>query len=495
MDLGDFDPGGGGGVGPEGRDCGDAVDAVLELLGVSVGDLTDGEVQDALLGVAELSGRLDALLARLADSFDSRGLAAVDGARSAAGWLAARSELSRPVAGALVSTGRALRACAAVDAAAASGRLGSAKVRLLVEARRGVEDLFAEHESELVDLIAGLTVAQARVAVAHWRRLALATAGKDDGPEPSGDTTRNTLRCSQTFQGRWHLDGDLDAVTGAAMSTMLENWIDAAVRAGAIRPEDPKPRAAHRADALAALVGAGIHAQPGAAQSRAHVSMAWDADDMVGKEVADLAEIGRRRCLLDGGTALARAIADQLMCDAEVTDLLVRFGLDGSREILGATHTRRHPTRRERAVLDQRDRGCVFPGCDAPPRWCHAHHTVPYEIGKRTRLDELVLLCPFHHRAVHNGFVLSRSVTGQIRVARPDGTELSGAPPNTPPDLVAGLKTPVGPPRSRFAKVLTHRPTPPWLAPDPAPSGPIEEARMDSTLQERIQDPRPPEAA
>lgn len=495
MELGGFDPGERGDGGNSANGVEQALVLLGELLGASVGDLTDGEVVDALVGVVELSGRLDSLVARLAASFDTRGLAMTDGARSTAGWLAARSELSRPVAGGLVATGRALRACPVVDAAAACGRLGSAKVRLLVEARKGVEDLFGEHEADLVDLITGLTVAQARVAVAHWRRLALATAGKDDGPEPSGDTGRNTVTCSETFQGRWHLNGDLDAVTGSALSTMLESWIDAGVRAGAIRPDDSRPRAAHRAGALAALVAAGSHAQPGSAQSRAHVNVSWDADDMFGKEVTDLAEVGRRRCLLDGGTALARAIADQLMCDAEITDLLVRFGLDGSREILGATHTRRYPTRRERAVLDQRDRGCVFPGCDAPPNWCHAHHTVPYEIGRRTRLDELVLLCPFHHRAVHNGFVLSRSVTGHVRVARPDDTELQSAVPDTPPDLVRGRKTPVGPPRSRFAPVLTRRPPPIWQPAEPEPFDPIEEARMDKALQKRIQDLMPPEAA
>ncbi len=489
--------GAGGGTPVSGGDGGvdQALLLVSELLVGSVGNLTDGEVVDALVGVAELAGRVDAVLARLTDSFDTRGLGVIDGARSTATWLANRTELARPHAHALVGAGRVLRACPVVDEAASSGRLGTAKVRLLAEAWRGVEELFAEHESELVGWIAPLTVAQARTVLERWRLMALASTDQDDGPEPAGDPSRNTFTCSQTFQGRWHLNGDVDAVTGAALSSMLEKWIDEGMRAGAITIDQNKPRAAHRADALAALTTAGATAAPGAAQARAQVTLSWDADDMLGKPVSDLADIGRRRCLLDGGTSLARSIAEQAMCNADVTDLLVRFGLDGSRHILGATHTRRHPTRRERVVLDQRDQGCVFPGCDAPARWCHAHHTVPYEIGKRTRLDELVLLCPHHHRAVHNGFVLSRSVTGQIRVARPDGTELSGAPPDTPPDVVHGLKIPFTSPRTRFADVLTRRPRPLWADQDQDPFDPIEEARMDLLIQQRIRDLGRPDAA
>src|SRR5690606_23968604 len=79
-------------------------------------------------------------------------------------------------------------------------------------------------------------------------------------------------------------------------------------------------------------------------------------------------------------------------------------------------------------ALAERDGRCMFPGCDAPSHWCDAHHTVPYEIGKRTRLDELVLLCPHHHRQVHRGYTLTRSVAGHIHVARPDGTRLSIEP-------------------------------------------------------------------
>ena len=104
-----------------------SADALVALLGVVPADLTDGEVTDALLDLAELSGRVHVALARFTASFDARSLATVDGARSVAGWVAARTELSRPAAVGALVCGRALRHCPAVDAAATDGRLGQAR--------------------------------------------------------------------------------------------------------------------------------------------------------------------------------------------------------------------------------------------------------------------------------------------------------------------------------------------------------------------------------
>lgn len=63
----------------------------------------------------------------------------------------------------------------------------------------------------------------------------------------------------------------------------------------------------------------------------------------------------------------------------------------------------RYFTKAQRADFDNRDGGCTFPECDRPPGWCEAHHAEqPFSIGKTTRLDEGVLLCPFHHHQVHD---------------------------------------------------------------------------------------------
>jgi len=52
----------------------------------------------------------------------------------------------------------------------------------------------------------------------------------------------------------------------------------------------------------------------------------------------------------------------------------------------------------QRRALAARDRGCSFPTCDRPPDWCESHHVTPWVDGGPTDLDNLTLLCGFHHR-------------------------------------------------------------------------------------------------
>ncbi|AZT98190.1 HNH endonuclease [Brevibacterium aurantiacum] len=49
------------------------------------------------------------------------------------------------------------------------------------------------------------------------------------------------------------------------------------------------------------------------------------------------------------------------------------------------------------AVLTARDQGCTFPGCDAPPGWCDAHHIVEWAQEGRTDVNNMTLSCSAHH--------------------------------------------------------------------------------------------------
>ena len=66
-------------------------------------------------------------------------------------------------------------------------------------------------------------------------------------------------------------------------------------------------------------------------------------------------------------------------------------------------HEQRVFTKAQKQALDNRDGGCTFPGCDRPPEWCEAHHwRTRWADGSETRLDDGVLICPFHHRTIHD---------------------------------------------------------------------------------------------
>jgi len=78
----------------------------------------------------------------------------------------------------------------------------------------------------------------------------------------------------------------------------------------------------------------------------------------------------------------------------------------------------------QRTALAVRDGGCVFPGCDRPLAWCEAHHLQHWLDGGPTDLDNLVLVCRAHHRAVHEG--------GWHLQHQPDG-RLTAPPPHRHP--------------------------------------------------------------
>src|SRR6185437_11193083 len=80
------------------------------------------------------------------------------------------------------------------------------------------------------------------------------------------------------------------------------------------------------------------------------------------------------------------------------------------------------PPHLRRAVI-KRDRHCSFPGCSLPPVRCHVHHVIPRSQGGPTRLDNLTLLCAFHHLIVihRRGWSLTLHADGTTTARSPDG--------------------------------------------------------------------------
>ena len=87
---------------------------------------------------------------------------------------------------------------------------------------------------------------------------------------------------------------------------------------------------------------------------------------------------------------------------------------------------------RLRRALEHRDRHCAFPGCGVNVRRCRAHHVQHWEHGGPTDIDNCVLLCETHHRAVHEGgWTLHLAPDRTLTITTRDGRTWSHAPPRT----------------------------------------------------------------
>jgi hypothetical protein len=108
-----------------------------------------------------------------------------------------------------------------------------------------------------------------------------------------------------------------------------------------------------------------------------------------------------------------------------------------------------------RKALWIRDRHCRWPGCKTEASWCDAHHYVRWnDQNGPTAVDNLILLCRYHHVLVHEGRwgLHFDPATAEVRVTRPDGRpyELGPTRPHqgaTPGGPARGDPPPPGPAR------------------------------------------------
>lgn len=136
----------------------------------------------------------------------------------------------------------------------------------------------------------------------------------------------------------------------------------------------------------------------------------------------------------------------RMACDAAVVEMVhgkpETRGPSASGRMLSVGRKTRTVPPHIRRALEERDRGCRFPGCAS--RFTEAHHVRHRADGGETKLSNLLLLCRRHHRAVHEGRVrvctdraglaLFFTRKGRAMADAPEATGMigSGAPANLP---------------------------------------------------------------
>ena len=93
------------------------------------------------------------------------------------------------------------------------------------------------------------------------------------------------------------------------------------------------------------------------------------------------------------GTTLSAAEALRLANQADIIPTVLTAA--GAPLHLG--RSRRIASHHQTLALIARDGGCSFPSCDRPPEWCERHHIRDWADNGPTDLDNLTLLCTYHH--------------------------------------------------------------------------------------------------
>ncbi len=353
--------------------------------------LGDDTIGDDIVDLCAHISAANCRILTLLRVYDEEGL--WQGCRSCAHWLSWRTGISLGPAREKVRVARCLPSVPLISAAFAKGELSYSKVRALTRVAT------AGNEAELLDFARHGTTAHVERMVREWRRLDRSDACPDGWPGQADPTEHRSLSLHLADDGNYEIRGLLSPEVGALLLKALEGAEDKLYReqraAGTEQETTPAQR---RADALGLwledrlqprvqLVVHSFEGAPDTATDPAHVSA----------ETSHPA-IAAPTLVTEDGSRVSAETSSRLCCDAEVVP--IARGNDGS--VLDVGRRSRTVGWRLRKALEARDGGCRFPGCGSRLR-THAHHIAHWALGGETAMDNLVLLCPFHHRAVHEG--------------------------------------------------------------------------------------------
>ena len=333
---------------------------------------------------------------------------------SCAHWLHWRTGIALGAAREKVRVAHALATLPLVSATMQRGAISYAKVRALTRVAT------PENEASLLDFAQAGTAAQVERFVGAWRRVDRVAAAEADMRHLG-----RHLSTSVDDDGMVVIRGRLTPELGAVVQRALEAAADRLFREAqgapkAERVADEVTPAQRRADALGLMAEAALASDldRGCSGDRYQVVLHVETPpDATPQDLAGVLELDH------GALHVSAETSRRLSCDAAV----VRMEHDGDGAILDVGRKTRTVPPSIRRALQARDRSCRFPGCTA--RRCDAHHVEHWVDGGATSLDNLVLLCRRHHRAVHEGgFEVTQHKDGATTFLRANGTVLEQAP-------------------------------------------------------------------
>ena len=382
--------------------------------------------------ITELAGHLNAANYRwlsLIAEFDRRHGWSDGSTQSCAHWLNWQCGIDMGAAREKVRVAHALEKLPRITAAMERGELSYSKARALTRvACEKTEEYF-------------LSIALHGTA-AHVEKLVRCYRRAKESEELSREAQQQATRRVSFFHdedGSLVLKARLPAEIGALVIKALDAAVNDSAVSNVSAETAPKQTAcglvvrvseetpswgARRADALGRIAESFL-------QHGAEALSGGDRQQIVVHVDAETLREGcAGRCELEDGPSLPVETVRRLACDASIVSVLE----DAQGEPLNVGRKTRSLPPALRRALNVRDRGCRFPGC-SNTRYVDAHHIHHWAKGGETKLSNLVQLCRFHHRQVHEGRVVVQVLDdGALRFVGPNGESFdSVAPDHTRP--------------------------------------------------------------
>jgi hypothetical protein len=197
-----------------------------------------------------------------------------------------------------------------------------------------------------------------------------------------------SLTTNETDDGRYFVNLELDPLAYVATMTAID------ARSGRCGPEDHRNKARRRADGFIDMCmdDMAAKAKPAESLSPVHIAVTCSMDTYQNQPGSPAAET-------EYGATLSGAAVGRLSCDASIT----RIMLDERLLPVCMSVMKRQLTKREMRALRQKYPTCARPGCNRPASQCQAHHITWWSRGRKTLIEDMCMLCSFHHWQIHEG--------------------------------------------------------------------------------------------
>jgi hypothetical protein len=386
-----------------------------------------------------VEARVKAQLMAVTRALDETGLARASGASSTGAMLASSFGGDRRAADGLINQAKELDHAPATGTALARGEIGPAQAAIIAAAVGELpEETTPEQKQACEDTLIGDA---GRFSLKDLRNRSMRITDQFK-PTPEVDKIENqTLEQQEASAWKrselWMVnDGDGTVRGGFRLPEAQGDMLLAAVRAMSAPKRDHLHQHAGAVDEAGESIydrdlthrhrlGMGFAELTGRLPGNCLPSKGGLGPTLMVRLDHDTLVEGIKAATLSTGTRISAKQVRLMACNAGIIPQV----FNGNPLPLDHGHEQRLFTKTQKQGQAARDGGCTFPECDKLPEECEAHHwRMRWADGSETRLDDGVLICPFHHRTIHdstghNGWTIRMSPVDGYPEYKPPGSD------------------------------------------------------------------------